>query len=190
MRIAALFASIATLATLGAFAQPPDPAALLAAQKEAMKAFAFMNGVWRGPAWTLLPNGQKREITQTERAGPMLDGTLKVVEGRGYMPDGSVGFNAFGIISYDVAAKKYTMRSWAQGRTGDFTITPKADGYTWETPAGPGAIVRYTATLKGDSFREVGDRIVEGREPMRIFEMDLKRVGDTSWPAGDPVPPR
>lgn len=30
----------------------PDPAALLAAQKEAMAPLAFMDGVWRGPAWT------------------------------------------------------------------------------------------------------------------------------------------
>lgn len=185
-----IFALAASLAVLGAFAQAPDPSATLAAQKEAMKAFAFMNGVWRGPAWTLQPNGQKREITQTERVGPFLDGTLKVIEGRGYLPDGSVGFNAFGVIAYDVAAKKYTMRSWAQGRAGDFSITPLPDGYTWETPAGPGAIIRYTATVKGDTFREVGDRIAEGREPMRIFEMELKRVGDTNWPAGDAVPMR
>jgi hypothetical protein len=187
MRIAAL---VATLAALAASAQPPDPAALIAAQKEAMKLFAPMNGVWRGPAWTVVAGGKKLELTQTERAGPMLDGTLKIVEGRGYMPDGSVGFNAFGVIAYDVAAKKYTMRSWAMGRAGDFTLTPNADGYTWELPAGPGAVIRYTATVKGDTFREVGDRIVEGREPMRIFEMDLKRVGDTAWPAGDAVPPR
>jgi hypothetical protein len=187
VRIPALVAACATLA---AAAQPPDPQALLAAQKEAMKAFSTMNGVWRGPAWTIVPGGKKLELTQTERAGPMLGGTLKVVEGRGYLPDGSVGFNAFGVISYDVAAKKYTMRSWAQGRTGEFTITPTAEGFHWELPAGPGAVIRYTATVKGDSFREVGERIVEGQPPMRIFEMDLKRVGDTAWPAGDAVPMR
>lgn len=183
-------ALLVTLASLAAAAQAPDPAALLAAQKEAMKAFAAMNGVWRGPAWTIVPGGQRIELTQTERAGPMLDGTLKVVEGRGYRADGSLGFNAFGIISYDVATKKYAMRSWAMGRSGEFAITPTAEGYVWETPAGPGAVIRYTATVKGDSFRETGDRIVEGRPPQRIFEMDLKRLGDTAWPAGDAVPPR
>jgi hypothetical protein len=35
-----------------------DPAASLAAQREGMVALQAMNGVWRGPAWTLLPNGQ------------------------------------------------------------------------------------------------------------------------------------
>jgi len=149
-----------------------------------------MNGVWRGPAWTLQPGGVRIAITQTERAGPFLDGAVKVVEGRGYREDGSVGFNALGVISYDPARQAYSMKSWAMGRTGDFPLVVTADGYQWETPAGPGAIIRYTATIKGDSFREVGDRLVPGQAPQRIFEMDLKRVGDTDWPAAGPVAPR
>src|SRR5262245_24759201 len=62
----------------------PDPAALLAAQREAMAPLAFMDGVWRGPAWTILPSGEKHNVTQTERIGPFLDGSVKVIEGRGY----------------------------------------------------------------------------------------------------------
>ena len=27
-------------------------------------------------------------------------------------------------------------------------------------------------------------------EPMRFFEMKLRRVGDTDWPAGNPIPPK
>ena len=190
MRIPAFLAAFAAFAVFGAAAQPPDAQALLVAQKEAMKAFSAMNGVWRGPAWTIIPGGKKLELTQTERAGPMLDGTLKVVEGRGYLPDGTLGFNAFGVISYDVRAKKYTMRSWAMGQSGEFAITPTADGYVWERPAGPGAIMRYTASVKGDTFSETGEFIAEGRPPARIFEMNLKRVGDTAWPAGDAAPMR
>ena len=188
MRLAALAAA---LSLLPASAQmPPDPATLIAAQKEAMKALAPMNGVWRGPAWTLQPGGVRIAITQTERAGPFLDGAVKVVEGRGYREDGTVGFNALGVISYDPARQAYTMKSWAMGRTGEFPLVVTADGFQWEMPAGPGAIVRYTATVKGDSFREVGERLVPGHEPQRIFEMDLKRVGATDWPAAGPVPPR
>ena len=65
-----------------------DPAALMAAQREAMAKLAFMDGVWRGPASTVLPSGEKHDITQTERIGPLLGGIVKVIEGRGYEPDG------------------------------------------------------------------------------------------------------
>jgi len=34
----------------------PDPATLVAAQREAMTQLEFMNGVWQGTAWTLLPS--------------------------------------------------------------------------------------------------------------------------------------
>ena len=164
----------------------PDPATLIAAQREAMKAFAALDGVWRGPAWTILPTG-KHDITQTERIGPFLDGSIKVIEGRGYNADGSVGFNAFGIISYDPATKVYTLHSHAMGQAGDFVIKPTADGYTWEIPAGP-LTIRYTAVIKDGTLREVGDRVMPGKDPVRFFEMNLKRVGDSDWPAAGAIP--
>lgn len=167
----------------------PDPAALVAAQREAMLRLSFMDGVWRGPAWTILPSGEKHSITQTERIGPFLDGSLKVIEGRGYEPDGKVAFNAFGAVSYNPATRVYTLRSYAQGQVGDFVLTPTADGYTWEIPAGP-MTIRYTAVIKDGAWREVGDRIMPGKEPVRFFEMNLKRVGDTNWPAAGAVSPR
>jgi hypothetical protein len=40
------------------------------------------------------------------------------------------------------------------------------------------------------TLHEVGDRVVADRPPLRIFEMDLKRVGDTSWPSAEAVPPK
>ncbi len=165
----------------------PDQAALLASQREAMKAFAAMDGVWRGPASTIQPSGQKHNITQTERIGPFLDGSIKVIEDRGYNEDGSVGFNAFGIISYDPATKVYTMRSYAQGRAGDFVIKPTAAGYVWEIPAGA-MTIRYTAVIKDGTLHEVGDRIVPDKEPVRFFEMTLRRVSDSDWPAGGAIP--
>ncbi len=166
-----------------------DPATLIAAQREAMAHLAVMDGVWRGPAWTILPSGQKHNITQTERIGPFLDGSIKVIEGRGYEADGRVGFNAFGIVSYDPATKAYSLHSHAQGRVGDFALKPIADGYVWEVPAGP-MTIRYTATIKNGTWLEVGDRILPGREPVRFFEMNLKRVGDSTWPAAGAVPPK
>jgi hypothetical protein len=95
----------------------------------------------------MLPSGEKHNITQTERVGPFLDGSIKVIEGRGYEGDGSVGFNALAIISYDLETRAYNMRSYAQGYVGDFALTPTADGFEWEIPAGPMAM-RYTAVIR------------------------------------------
>ena len=167
----------------------PDPATVIAAQRAAMDSLAFMDGVWRGPASTILPSGEKHNITQTERIGPFLGGSVKVIEGRGYDSDGKVTFNAFGTISYAPAARAYTMHSYAMGNVGDFKLTPNRDGFTWEIPAGP-MTIRYTAVVKDSSWREVGDRITPGKEPVRFFEMNLKRVGDTTWPEGGAIPPK
>ncbi len=167
----------------------PDPAALVASQREAMQRLSFMDGTWRGPAWTVLPSGERHNITQTERVGPFLDGSVKVVEGRGYEADGKVSFNAFAVISYNPSTRAYNLRSYAQGQVGDFPLTPTADGFIWEIAAGAFTI-RYTAVIKDGTWREVGDRIVQGKEPVRFFEMNLKRVGDTDWPAAGAVSPK
>lgn len=167
----------------------PDPAQVIATQQEAMLRLSFMDGVWRGPAWTLLPSGDKHAITQTERIGPFLGGSVKVIEGRGYEPDGKSTFNAFGTISYDPTTRTYTLHSYAQGHVGDFALTPTADGFTWEIPAGA-MTIRYSATIKDGAWREVGDRVLPGKEPIRFFEMNLKRVGDTPWPAAGAIGPK
>jgi len=154
-----------------------------------MARLSVMDGVWRGPAWTILPSGEKHTITQTERIGPFLDGSVKVIEGRGYEQEGKVTFNAFGTISYNPTTRVYTLHSYAQGNVGDFVLTPMSDGYIWEIPAGS-MTIRYTAVIKEGGWREVGDRIMPGKEPVRFFEMNLKRVSDTSWPAAGAVSPK
>ena len=184
-----LAAVLALVPTLSAAQGPPDSAALLAAQREAMKPLAFMNGVWRGPAWTVLPNGTRHEITQTERIGPFLDGTVKVMEGRGYDAEGKVSFNAFGTLSFDPGKKSYTLHSYAMGMVGDFALTASDSGYVWEIPAGP-MTIRYTAKIRGGKWREIGERVLAGKEPVQFFEMNLVRVRDTDWPAAGAVSPR
>jgi hypothetical protein len=167
--------------------QPPSATELIAAQRAAMARLAWMDGEWRGPAVTRAEDGEHRVI-QTERIGGLLDGTVKVIEGRGFNPDGSKGFNAFGVISYDPSADKFEFRSYAQGRSGTFAIAPNGNGYVWEIPAGP-ATIRYTATLADGTWTEVGDRLVPGRPPVRFFEMNLHRVGDSAWPAAGAMTP-
>jgi hypothetical protein len=129
-------ATLLLLSALGmtsiAFAQQgrPDPAVLMAAQREAMKPLGILDGIWRGTAWTILHNGEKHTVTHTERVGSFLGGSVKVIEGRGYEADGTIAFNAFATISYNPANKVYTIHSYAMGNVGDFVLTQTSDGYT------------------------------------------------------------
>ncbi|MDB5470243.1 MAG: hypothetical protein JWR84_1803 [Caulobacter sp.] len=193
MRRSLLALSLAALMGLSAapaFAQFGDPAPLIAAQKTAMAPLSMMDGVWRGPAWTILQSGEKHEVTQTERIGPLLDGAVKLLEGRAYNADGSTGFNALGTISFDPGKKTYTLHSYAQGRSGDFPLVPTADGYVWTIPAGPNAIIRYTAVIKDGKWREIGEYVMEGQPARQFFEMNLTRVGDSQWPGEGAIPPK
>lgn len=175
---------------LGAAAEPPaapsaasfapqDPAARIAAQREAMKPLAFMDGAWRGRAET---DRHPEGFTHTERVGTLLDGTIRLVEGRSYDEKGGTRFNAFAVISYDPARRTYMMHSHAMGYVGDFPLTVRPDGYSWTQPAGPGASIRYEATVSGDEWREVGERVANGGAPQKVFEMRLRRVGRSAWP--------
>jgi len=156
-------------------------------RKAAMARFGFMRGVWAGPAWGFNPDGSKYSVRQTVRMGPMLGGDVVVVEGRGYRDDGSTGFNALGVVSWNAQANKYELRSYAQGYAGTFDIKPTDEGYVWEIPAGP-VTIRYTAWVKDGHWREIGERIMPGKPAVQIFEMNLTKVGDTDWPAANPVP--
>lgn len=180
---------ITSALTVSAFGQRPDPETLLKPQRDAMAALSMMDGMWRGQAWALSPTGEKHEVTQTERVGSFLGGSVKVVEGKGYEADGKVGFNAFATIYFDPAKKTYTMHSYAQGYVGDFAFKPTPDGFVWEIPAGP-ATLRYTAVIKDGIWHEVGDRIVPGKDPVRIFEMTVRRIGNTDWPVAGSVSPK
>jgi hypothetical protein len=173
----------------GMSAAAASPEARLAAEREAMARLSYMDGVWRGRGWTITPAG-RHEVTQTERIGPFLGGSVRMIEGRGYDSKGSVAFNALGVISFDPATGRYSIASWAQGYSGTFPLRPTADGYIWEVPAGPGAITRYTATIGNGRWREIGERIVGDAPPVQVFEMNLKRVSSTDWPTGKPVPMR
>jgi hypothetical protein len=183
--------AILTVLTASALAAPVKPVAPTPALAGPMAKVAFMRGVWRGPAHGTSMDGHPYAVTQTERMGPMLGGDVTVIEGRGYADDGSTGFNAFAVVSYNPYNKTYELRSYAQGNSGTFELKLTTDGYTWEIPAGPNAVIRFTATVKGDKWREVGEYVAAGKPPVQNFEMNLTRVSaSTDWPLGTPIAPK
>ena len=52
-------------------------------RRRGMATVKMMDGEWRGTASQATPGGKEVTFTQTERAGSLLDGSIKVVEGRG-----------------------------------------------------------------------------------------------------------
>ena len=168
---------------------PPDPGIQLAAQRTALRPLAALDGLWRGSARIQGMDGKWQELTQTERVGATLDSTVRLIEGRGYDADGKPVFHALATLGYNTRQKAYQFRSYARGEVGDFEFAPTDSGFVWEVKT-PLFTMRYTATVRDGRWREVGDRVVAGREPVRFLEMDLRRIGDTDWPAGGAVPPR
>lgn len=188
-RIACLALTACVLAAQPASAQYVAQPTGSPEQRQAIGSLDFLDGEWRGTAVITGPGGQTETLTQTERVGSLLGGSIKVIEGRGYAADGSTQFNAMAVISWNAAGARYGFRSYAQGFTGDFKFERTDDGFRWETSAGPGATMRYVAVVKDGTWHEVGDYVAEGHPPVRTIEMRLTRIGDTTWPAGSPVSP-
>ena len=181
---AALLCAALAGGTAPASAQAP-PDARVAAQRAAMAPLAWMDGRWRGAA-TSLGRAGKVDMTQTERVGPMLDGSVKVVEGKALDGSGRPnGFNALGVITYDPDRKSYTFHTFAQGYALDAPLTVTADGWSWEQPQGPGRTVRFSARREAGKWIETGLMTGPGAPPagLTLFHMELERVGDTDWPA-------
>ena len=187
LRFASALVAFSLLAAAPAVAQVQQPAGS-PVQRERVGALDFMNGEWRGTATTTMP-GHSTVLTQTERVGPLLGGSVKLIEGRGYAADGTTRFNAFAILSWDERAGKYLFRSYANGYTGEYPFELTEDGFRWEMPAGPNAKIQYVAVVRDGTWHEVGDYVAEGQPPRRFIELRLTRIGDTDWPGAGAVAP-
>lgn len=181
-----LIVASGSLATRGQEARPNPNIEM---QKQKMQVLDGLDGLWRGTMWTRTPEGARQELTRTERVGSMLDGSIKVVEGRGYNSQGQLVYNGFGVIAWDLRTGKYTLRWHARGRVQTHELELIEDGYRWSMPFGPGVLV-HTTRVRDGKWQEVGERTPAGGDPVRFLEIDLERIADTHWPSADPVPPR
>lgn len=191
MRVDATFpALVLILCAQPASARSPEEAPeqkAAAVQGDGLAAFAWMDGEWRGKARVLTPRGPV-EIVQTERSGTLLDGRIRLIEGRGYDGSGKLAFNAFGVI----AAKPqggFELRSWTGDAAGTFAIEPTAKGMVWTIAAGL-ATIRYEAWFEDGKWIETGHRLVPGKPPVEFIRMELSRVGASDWPAAGAIAPR
>jgi hypothetical protein len=112
-----------------------------------------------------------------------------VIEGTGYDAGGKVAFNAFGVISWNAQTQGYEFRAYNGGRAGTFKMTPTDTGAVWEMPAGPNANIVSTITIKDGTWHEVQQYVAQGQPARTTVEMNLKRIGDSDWPATGAIKP-
>jgi hypothetical protein len=165
------------------------PSKRVLAQQEAMKALAFLDGEWRGPSKLLRKDGWT-PMVQTERAGTMLDGTVRVIESRGYETDGRQSYNALAIISYDPESESYSIRSYSSGRSGDHPVEVTANGFAWEIQSNAQVAIRYEAVVKNGVWTQTATRVPAKGDPEKYVEFSARRVRSGSWPAGGALPPK
>ena len=180
------FTVVAALVSLAAPVEAQRDSQLLDQQAQAMTELDFLNGEWVGPAVAHELSG---DITmmQTERSGTLLGGTIRLVEGRAFDTSGKTLFNAFAVVSYNPRTSQYVITSHAGGYVTSAELNLIATGFEWEVPAGPRAKMHFTATVKNGMWNETGDYVAEGSDPRRTFEMNVRRLRPSDWPAGKPV---
>lgn len=164
-----------------ALAPAADPPG--AAHREALKKLDFLVGKWAGEATVQAGPGKSIKVKQTEDVRFKLGGAVLLIEGTGVGKHSDaeaegVVFNALAMICYDADAKKYRMRAVRmEGPSVDSDLTVSDTGFVWEfTPPRSKVQVRYTGTVKSDTWVEVGEVSLDGKSWNKVFEMNLKRV--------------
>jgi hypothetical protein len=171
-------------------AAPQTPAQMIAAQQAAMARLANMDGAWQGTGWMAdRPGEPPRRMTMMYRVGLVLDRTTRVIEIRGYLADGSLGFHAFNTLGFDADSARYTMNARAGGRSGAFEFEPTPNGFVWRIGS-KDAGLHYTASFANGEWKEVGQSVTPGRKTETVSEFTVRRLGDTDWPDGGAPSPR
>ena len=160
-----LFLGVAAWSGLAAAAVAQPPAARSTAQ------LSFLDGQWTGPAWVIAPDGKRYDMIQTETVCPALNGEIRLMEGRG-VAGGRQIFHAVTILE-GKRDGTLAMRSYTPGRTGDYSIEPRENGFRWTIDAGDQEY-RYDAALKDNVWGETGEVRRKGEMDWRpMFRMDL-----------------
>ena len=144
---------------------------------DAMKALPRLEGRWEGEGWMRMGPGEPMRFVGEETVESRLDGRLLVVEGLHRTPDrAKVVHHAFGVFSWDDAAKAYRFTTYVANRGGgDHQARLEGDALVWDLASPDGMKRRFTITVKDDQWKEVG-HVQRGEEWLQFFEMTLKRV--------------
>lgn len=161
---------------LNLYAQPnvqPHPDLTAAMQK-----LTFMQGNWHGTAWVQM-GPQKHAANQTESVQWHANGTVLTIDGMGTdANDPSVKVHqAFAVISYDLAQKRYRMLAFrSDGNPVDADLTVLDDGsIQWGFKHPMAGTIRYHIRLQDGKWVETGDVSRDGTTWTPFFEMSLEK---------------
>jgi hypothetical protein len=151
--------------------------------RAAMTKLAALAGHWEGEATVTLGPGQVYKVKQKEHVQYKLDGNVLLIEGTGREMatdgEGKVVFQAMAVCTFDPMTKKYQFHAFRDnGMSKVASAEVTETGFIWGFEDGRGGKVRYTITVADDTWVEVGEYLVEGMPPRKIFEMAVKRIAD------------
>jgi hypothetical protein len=182
------------VAVAAASATAREPSKRLQAQQDAMKALAFLDGEWRGTAKTVRKTGTV-SMTQTVRAGAMLDGAVRMLEVRSYEADGHLSFDALRVISFNPEKKTYEMRSYQNGSVRDYEMSANGSTLSWQIESGGRVSTRYEISVKNGVWTETATRMPSASKsgaktdkPETYLSISVKRQRASAWPAAGALP--
>jgi hypothetical protein len=124
--------------------------------KSAMDKLAVLEGEWQGSGW-IQQQGPRLEFTQHEKVERKLNGTLLLIEGKGFEND-SLAFNAMAMASFDEKANRYRFNSFLYD--GKYTQAEgwfdEAGIFHWQFGVPGGGTVRYSITATEHKWLEKG----------------------------------
>ncbi len=140
-----------------------------------MKKLNMLVGQWEGSGWHQQGQNERLEYKQIEHIESKLNGTLLLVEGKGYVKD-SLFFNALAMFSYNAKDKNYRIESHlSDGKAtvakGNFNDVGK---FIWSFDVPQGKI-RYTMTLTTTTWSEYGEYSSDGTQWWKFMEMNLTK---------------
>lgn len=156
-----------------AFGQNPE------SQRQAIDKLSFLEGEWQGEAWTVLPDGTRLELDQTERVRRTVGGLALIIEGEGRdKTSNDVIYEAMATVFHDFQTNDYYMYGGtSDGRNGPMDFEILDDRRLRWAPKGMAANVRYTISMSDDNqWHEVGEYSQDGQNWMQFFEMTLRRA--------------
>ncbi len=155
-----------------------------AADSPEMRKLDFLAGEWQGEGWVEFVPGQRRTARVKEVAQKKVGGGVLLLEGVGKarLPgkdEDSVVHDAFALVWYDDAAKRFRMLAWRAGGGGaiDADITAGDKSLVWGFRDPRAGQIRFTIRLdEAGRWFEIGEVSGDGTAWRKFFEMTLQRA--------------